>query len=1034
MKLADVSIRRPVLATVMIAVLVVFGLVSYPGIGVDLFPEVEFPIVTVTAVYPGADPETVESRVIDKLEESLSTINGIKTLRSTSSENVGVIFIQFELERKADQAVQDVRDKIAVAQKQLPPDLEPPIVEKFDVGAAPVMYLAVAGNVSSRELSRVADDVVKQRIQTIQGVGGVELVGSQDREVHVWLEPERLDTYGLSVADVVSALRTQNVEIPGGRLNAPGRELVVKTRGQVRGPRELANIVVSFAGGAAVRVGDVARVEDGLEEKRSHAAIDDKAAVALVVRKQSGANTVEVAHAVHKALEQLRKDLPKGVALTVPTDNSPYIEHAIHDVQFDLAFGAVLAVVIVLFFLHDWRATLISALALPSSVVATFAFVKLMGFTFNNMTMLALSLSIGILIDDAIVVIENIHRHLEMGKSPMKAAADATAEIGLAVIATTASIVAVFVPVATMRGIIGRFFLQFGLTVAFAVVVSLFVAFTLTPMLSARMLTAHSGTKSWLGRGIDRFLSKIDAGYRAVLGVAVARPKLTLAIAAVIFVASLGLGRFVPFEFLPPDDRGQFNVKVELPTGTSLDRTMAYAEGIGRELRAIPGVGSTFSTIGAGAQGEVNRAEIVVNLVPRRQRKYSQLQAIDFARSALSSRKDAVIAVEAISPVGGGGAGGFRASIVQFNIRGDDYDALNKSATEIIDELRKRGGYVDLDTTFRGGKPEVTINIDRDRAADLGVPVAAIAAALRTYFAGEKATEIVSQGERVDVRVRLEAAYRTRVESIRALKVRSSSGQLVDLSNIVDVGTGTGAAKIDRQNRQRQITVLSNLQGKALGQALQEIEGVAGAKLGPGTPRDFAGQGDIMRESAGYMVVALVLAIVLTYLILAAQFESFMHPFTIMMSLPLSLVGALGGLLVGRMSLNIFSMIGVIMLMGLVTKNAILLVDYTNTLRREGRSRTEALLAAGPVRLRPILMTTGAMIFGMIPVALALSEGGEQRAPMAAAVIGGLITSTMLTLLVVPAAYSVLDDVAVRVRRLVTSTPIVDHDAAAPGE
>lgn len=1031
MKLADVSIRRPVLATVMIAVLVVFGLVAYPGIGVDLFPEVEFPIVTVTAVYPGADPETVESRVIDKLEESLSTINGIKTLRSTSAENVGVLFIQFELERKAEQAVQDVRDKIAVAQKQLPPDLEPPIVEKFDVGAAPVMYLAVAGNLSSRELSRIADDVVKQKIQTIQGVGGVELVGAQDREIHVWLEPERLDTYGLSVTDVVTALRTQNVEIPGGRLNAPGRELVVKTRGQVHGPRELADIVVSFAAGTAVRVGDVARVEDGVEEKRSHAAIDEKAAVALVVRKQSGANTVEVAHAVHKALEQLRKDLPKGVALTVPTDNSPYIEHAIHDVQFDLAFGAVLAVVIVLFFLHDWRATLISALALPSSVVATFAFVKLMGFTFNNMTMLALSLSIGILIDDAIVVIENIHRHLEMGKPPMKAAADATAEIGLAVIATTASIVAVFVPVATMRGLIGRFFLQFGLTVAFAVIVSLFVAFTLTPMLSARMLTAHTGTKSWVGRGIDRFLSKIDAAYKRVLGVALDRPKVTLVVAAGIFLASLGLGRFVPFEFLPPDDRGQFNVKVELPTGTSLDRTMAYADGVARELRTIPGVASTFSTIGAGAQGEVNRAEIVTNLVPRRERKYSQTQAINFARSALSSRKDAIIAVEAISPIGSGG-GGFRASVVQFNIRGNDYDGLNKSATEIIEELRNRGGYVDLDTTFRGGKPEVTINIDRDRAADLGVPVAAIAAALRTYFAGEKATEVVSQGERVDVRVRLEESYRARVESIRALKVRSTSGQLVDLSNIVDVGTGTGAAKIDRQNRQRQITILSNLQGKALGQAIQEIEGVAAAKLGPGTPRDFAGQGDIMRESAGYMVIALILAIVLTYLILAAQFESFMHPFTIMVSLPLSLVGALGGLIVGRMTMNIFSMIGVIMLMGLVTKNAILLVDYTNTLRREGRSRREALLTAGPVRLRPILMTTGAMIFGMIPVALALSEGGEQRAPMAAAVIGGLITSTMLTLLVVPAAYSVLDDVAVRLRRLVTSTPLVDH--AAPGE
>lgn len=1032
MKLADVSIRRPVLATVMVAVLVVFGLVAYPQIGVDLFPEVEFPIVTVTAVYPGADPETVESRVIDKLEESFSTINGIKTLRSTSAENVGVVFIQFELERKADQAVQDVRDKVAVAQRELPPDLEPPVVEKFDVGAAPIMYLAVAGSVPTRELTHVADDIVKQRIQTLQGVGGVELVGAQDREVHVWLDPNRLDSYGLSVAEVVTALRTQNVEIPGGRLNTPGRELIVKTRGQVRGARELSNIVITFAGGAAVRIGDVARVEDGVEEKRSHAAIDGKSAVALVVRKQSGANTVEVAHAVHKALDKIRKDLPAGITLSVPTDNSPYIEHAIHDVQFDLAFGAVLAVIIVLFFLHDWRATFISALALPSSVIATFAFVKVMGFTFNNMTMLALSLSIGILIDDAIVVIENIHRHLEMGKPPAKAAADATAEIGLAVIATTASIVAVFVPVATMRGIIGRFFLQFGLTVAFAVIVSLFVAFTLTPMLSARMLTAHSGTKSWLGRGIDRFLSRIDSAYRVVLGGAIARPKLTMLVAAILFIASLGMGKFVPFEFLPPDDRGQFNVKVELPTGTSLEQTMSYVEGVAAEMRQIPGVASTFATIGAGAQGEVNRGEIVVNLVPKKQRRYSQLEALNFARRKLASRTDAVIAVEQISPVGGGGAGGFRQSMIQFNLRGNDYDALNKSASEITEDLKKTGGFVDLDTTYRGGKPEVAIDIDRDRAADLGVPVAAIASTLRTYFAGEKVTEIVAGGERTDVRVRLEESFRARAESILALKVRASSGQLVDLSSIVALSAGSGASKIDRQNRQRQVTILANLQGKALGQAMSEVERTAAQRLPPGTPTDFAGQADIMRESVGYMVLALVLAIVLTYLVLAAQFESFVHPFTIMMSLPLSLIGALGGLLVGRMTLNIFSMIGVIMLMGLVTKNAILLVDYTNTLRRQGLDRTEALLKAGPVRLRPILMTTGAMVFGMIPVALALSEGGEQRAPMAAAVIGGLLTSTLLTLIVVPAVYSVFDDVAARLRRLVTSTPLVDH--AAPGE
>ncbi len=1016
MKLADVSIRRPVLATVMVGTLLVFGLVAYPKIGVDLFPNVDFPFVTVTAVYPGADPESIESKVVDKLEEAINTINGIKMLRSTSTENVGLVVVQFELERDVDQCVQDVRDKVSGVQRDLPPDLEPPVVAKFDIGAAPIMALALAGPQSVRELTRVADDVIKERIQTLDGVGGIDIVGGQQREFHVWLDPLRLASFGLAVSDVAQALMAQNVEIPGGRIDVGRLEFAVKTKGQVHSAAELNDIVITAAAGAPVRIRDVARVEDGEEEARSYSSLNGQAAVALIVRKQSGANTVQVAQAVRTAVAMLRPELPKGMTLSIPDDNSTFISNSIHDVQIDLVIGAILAIIIILFFLHDWRATFISALALPTSVIATFAFVQAMDFTFNTMTMLALSLAIGILIDDAIVVIESIHRHLEMGKSPKQAASEATAEIGLAVLATTASIVAVFVPVATMKGIIGRMFLQFGLTVAFAVSVSLFVAFTLTPTLSARLLkTNHGRRKNPIARGIDWLLGKLDRVYRALLGLALRQRVLTLIVAVMTLAASVYVARFVSFEFLPPDDRGEFVVNVERTAGTQLDEMKRYVEAVSQSVRAVPGVASALTTIGGGAQGEVQRAQVKVNLVPRAERAFTQTEAMAYIRSLFSGRSEATFAVEPVGMIGG--SAGFREAAVQFIIQGRDYEQLNRAAQELIAALRTKGGYVDLDTTYRGGKPEVSVTIDRDRAADLNVPIVTIAMTIRTLFAGDKASELVTDGDRFDVRLRMDERYRRQVADILNLNVRAQTGALVPLWNIVSVTPGQGPAKIERQARQRQVTILANLEGKTLGDAMTEIDALASQKLPASLQTSWTGMGDVMQESVGYLLEALLLAIIIIYLILAAQFESFVHPFTIMLSLPLAVVGALGALAVTGMTMNIMTMIGIIMLMGLVTKNAILLVDYANTLRSRGLSTHEALLEAGPVRLRPILMTTAAMIFGMIPVALALSEGGEMRAPMAVAVIGGLITSTLLTLLVVPVVYSLLDGLARRLSR-----------------
>ncbi len=1016
MKLADVSIRRPVFATVMVSVLAVFGIWAYPQIPLDQMPEVEFPIATITAVYPGADPETIESRVVDKLEEAVSTVSGIKTLRSTSMENAGLVVLQFELERKADQAVQDVRDKVSAALKELPTDLEPPIVERLDINAAPIMALALSGPLEKRDLTALAKDVVKQRLQSINGVGGIDIIGGQEREFHVWVDPQKLESYGLAVSDVAQMLAAQNVEIPGGRLDLAQTELAVKTRGQVYSAKELENIIITAAGGAPVRIGDVARVEDGAEERRSYSTFNGTSSITMLVRKQSGSNTVDVAHKVKALLEKMKPQLPKGVSIAIPVDNSVFTENMIHDVTFDLVYGAVLAILIIMFFLHDWRATLISATALPVSVIATFAFVKFMGYTLNMMTMLALSLSIGILIDDAIVVIENIHRHLEMGKSPLKAAGEATAEIGLAVMATTASILAVFVPVATMKGMVGRFFVQFGLTVAFAVTVSLFVAFTLTPMLSSRFLRAHT-KKGPIAAAIERFLDAVEHVYSRILQGALNHRWLTVLVAFLAFVGSLMLAKTLPQEMMGAEDRSLILVKIEVPTGSSLGANETFTESIATKLRTVPGVKDTLVTIGGTSQSEINRSEIQVNLVPRGDRKFTQDQAIEYIRAQFpkwTDRKDIVYAVEPYDSIGGGSSA-FRNSLVQFNVRGRDYAEINKSVDEMVGWMKSQSGYVDVDTSYRGGKPEVAINIDRDRAADLGVPIASIASTVRTMMAGDKVGEISTDGQRYDVRLRLDEVFRQRAEDLLAFKLRSTTGDLVAMSNVVSITPGTGAAKIDRQNRQRQVTIFANLTGgKALGTAIDEMNARAKDTIPSDLVTDWAGEGDFMAESFLNMGIALLLAVVIVYLVLAAQFESFLHPFTIMLSLPLSMVGALGGIALAHSTISIMTLIGVILLMGLVTKNAILLVDYTNTLRRQGKTRREALLTAGPVRLRPILMTTAAMIAGMVPVALALSEGSEQRAPMAIAVIGGLITSTLLTLVVIPVAYEIIDLIAER--------------------
>ncbi|MCY1061158.1 efflux RND transporter permease subunit [Nannocystis sp. SCPEA4] len=1009
MKIAEISIKRPVFAAMLIAALMVFGLYALPRIGVEMFPSVEFPVVTTTVVYPGADPATMESKVADPIEEALQSLSGVKRMTSRNYEGVTAVILEFELEVNVDQAVQDVRDKVAAIERELPTGIDPPTIQKLDVGATPVLSVALAGDLPIGELTRIAKDEVKQRIQQIPGVGIVDVIGGREREIKVLVNPARMTGFGLTVDDVINAVKAGNLELPAGYIKSGGNELTIKTKGEIKSGEEIGDIVIVGVGGAAIRVKDCADVVDDVEDARSASFLDGNAAIGLIVRKQSGANVVALAEQIREELDEMEPLLTKhGVRAAIPTDNSVFTEHAIHDVQFDLALGAALTVLLILIFLHDFRATFIAAVAIPTSIVATFAFMSYLGFTFNNISMLALSLSIGILVDDAIVVIENIYRHLEMGKGRMRAALDATSEIGLAVIATTLSLVAVFVPVAFMKGIIGRFFYQFGLTVSVAVLLSMLVSFTLTPMLSSVLMRhGHEHKPGWFARTFNAAFGVFERIYTAVLGWALRWPWTTVLLAVLSLVGSVALVTRVPGEFMPSQDRSQFAVQVELPTGTGLEATIHTAEAVALDVREhLPGVLRTFTTIGGGQQAQVNKAEIQVIMIGRHDRGFGQRDAMQWVRDRMAGIDGVQITVAEISPLGGDGG---RSQPIQFSIRGNDLAELTAAANALRDELAQTGKFVDLDVTFRGGKPELAVHVDRNKAADLGVPIASVARTIRSLMAGDTISDLKDGADIYDVIVQMPEAQRAQIEALSNLKVRATTGQMIDLASLVRVERESGPSEIERQNRQRQVLLLANLKGATLGEAQQLLDEAA-ARVIPGhLTTGYIGNAEMMKESFQAMLLALGLAIVLVYMILAAQFNSFVQPVVIMISLPLSVIGAFGGIYLAGMTLNVFSFIGLIMLMGLVTKTAILLVDFANDERARGHEIIPALVSAGRVRLRPIVMTAAATIFGMVPVALALGEGGEARSPMAVIVIGGMITSTVLTLVVVPVSYLLFD-------------------------
>ena len=1020
MWLADTSIRRPVFATMVILGLVILGVVSYPRIGVDLFPKVEFPIVNISTTLKGASPEVVDIDLTDKVEEAVNTINGVKTITSTSTEGRSTVIVEFNLERDIDLAVQDVREKIAAIRNRLPEDIDEPVIEKVDPDANPVIWIALTGERSIRELSTYADEILKEQLQRINGVGAIRIAGLRLREVRVWLDRDKLSAYRISAHDVLIALQRENIELPGGRIEGEFKEYLIKVKGEFTNVQEFNDLIVGFYNGTAIRLKDVGRAEDGMAEKRSVTRFNRVPSIGLGIQKQSGTNTLEVTDRIKKEIENIRKSLPAGMKLEISFDQSHFIKRSIEEVQFHLLYGGFFASIAVLLFLRSIRVTIISAIAIPTSIISTFAIMNVFGFTFNNMTMLGLSLSVGILIDDAIIVIENIQRHIEKGMGIREAASFATSEIGLAVMATTLAIVVIFLPVAFMKGIIGMFFFQFALTVVFAILVSLFVSFTLTPMLSSKFLKVHTSSHTstsvfkHLSDWLEKQYKKVEESYRRLLSIAIEHRAIVIVSAVIIFILSLYITKFLGKEFLPSEDQSRFVARLEAPKDYSIDQIEGMFKKAEEIVLATPEIMTIF--YGQGTFGEVHKGTMFIGLKPKSERTRSQQEIMADMRKQFRQIPGLKGTAEDVSLVGGGQ----RMVPIQYSIRGRNLEELNGYSKQIVSEFSKLSGIVDVDTSLEAGKSEVKVYIDRNKAADLGVDIATVAETINFLIGGE--VDITrfkdeARGRRYDVKMRLNPENRKDPDDIGRLFVRSKDGRMIELSNIVDIKEGGGPSVINRVDRQRAITLFANLEGKPLGQAKEELDNIAVKILPPDYTGSHKGMADMMGESFGYLMFALILGVILAYMVLASQFESFIHPITVLLSMPFSFIGAFAALLITGMTLNIFSFIGLILLMGLVKKNAILLVDYTNTLRAKGMERKEAILTAGPVRLRPILMTTFAMVFGMMPIALGIGEGSETRAPMAIATIGGLLTSLFLTLVVVPVVYDVFDDLWGRFKR-----------------
>ncbi len=992
----------------MIAALVLFGFISRNRMGIALYPNVDIPIVSISTILRGASPEVAETELTDVIEDSISSVEGIKHISSSSQQGMSRVTVEFDLERDIEIAAQDIRDKLSLANRLLPDDTDPPVISKVDIAGHPILWIAVNGKLPRKILAQAADEIFKPRLETMSGVGGMVIGGLQEREMRIWLDIRKMEAYHITADDVERAIRNENIELPGGKIESDTRELTVRTMGDLRNAGEFNRLIIAYREGAPVRLRDIGFAEDGTEDMTSVGRFNGISSIGMGIIPRSGSNHVDVCNRVKQTMLDLREIAPPGVNLDIAYDASQFIKNSIADVQFDLFFGGMLAALVVFLFLRSIGSTIIVALAIPTSIIGTFSVMYALGFTMNTMTMMALSLCVGLVIDDAIVVLENIFRHAESGEDRVQAARSGSNEIAFAATAATLSIVAVFIPVAFIEGLIGRFYYQFGVTVSAAVLISLFVSLTLTPMLCSRFLKIGT-SRGMLYQMLEHAFSATEQSYKRILQWSLDHRLLVLAAATAIFLVSLSLFTVLGLELVQKEDRNDFLVRIECPVGTSLesaDKKLLECEKI---IRAMPELDSLFALIGAGGMNPVtNKGFLFVQLKPARERTRSQEAIMSYLRRALNDIPGMVAFVEDITALGGGMGG--RNADLQFKIKGPDLNRLSSIARETIGRLRAIDGIVGVGSDMELTKPEVQVRIDRDKAGLLGVDVRMIASTINTLIGGREISDFKAGGKSYDVRMRLKPDQRITFDDVNRLLVRTSRGDLIRLSNVVQVAESVGPDIINRYERLRSITIYANLEGeKTLGDAVEDSRAIVKETVPQGYDSEFSGQAETMAETRNAFVFAFFLTVLITYMVLASQFESFIHPFTVMLALPLSIIGALGFLFITGNSINIMSLIGMLMLVGLVVKNSILLVDYTNKLREQGVAVRDAVVQAGPVRLRPILMTAISTIAGVFPVALGLGAGGAGRAPMALAVIGGLTTSTILTLVVVPVSYTVFD-------------------------
>jgi HAE1 family hydrophobic/amphiphilic exporter-1 len=1047
--LAQFCVRRPVFATMLILSLVVVGVFSYFSLGVDLFPKVDIPTVQILVEDRGASPEEIETEVSKKIEDAVNTISQVDEVRSTSSEGRSLVIVTFELAKNGDVAAQEVQNKVNLIVNDLPQTAKTPVVQKFDPDATPILQVAVSAPRSLRDVTLIADKQIKQKLENARGVGQITIVGGARREIHILVDPDRLHAYNLTVNDVFNALKQQNLELPGGNLNAGARELTIRTTGKILTIEQFNQIAVATRDGYVVKVSDIGYAEDSYEEPRTTARLNGVAAVTLVVAKQSGANTVTTASEIKERLREIGVSLPRDVKTQVIGDQSVFIEAAVNSIKHHLVEGSVFASIVIFFFLANWRTTLIASVAIPTSIISAFGLMAAMGFTLNQITMLALTLMVGIVIDDAIIVLENIYRFIEeKGMTPFEAAIEGTREIGPAVLATTLSLLAVFLPVGFMGGIVGRFMSSFGFTSGFSIGVSLLVSFILTPMLCSRFVKAPQRTVGGHVSKDSGFFKWIDTHYTTMLTWAMAHRKVVILGSGLTVLSTVPLFMFVGKNFLPADDQSQFNVLIRTPEGTSLASTTQIAENAAQQIRALAGVEDTLTTTGGGADASVNNASIYVKLTDLDKRSFSQIDIMQQTRALLHKFPSNIhTGVELVSAVGGNQSN----AEVQYFIQGPDLEKLAKYSDALMAKMKQIPGVTDADTTLRSGKPEVSLDIDRARAADLGVSVMDIEQALNTLVAGQVASTFNAGDEQYDVRVRAQEQFRGTIEGLSKMTVPSTSKRgSVGLDEVVHMRPGTGPSSVNRIARQRQVTLTCNVLPGGSQAAVLAALSKAATEVGmdPEYRTGLTGPSKELGRTGYYFLLAFSLTFIFMYIVLAAQFESFIHPITILITLPLAIPFGIVSLLVTGQTVNIFSGLGLLLLFGIVKKNAILQIDHTNGLRAAGLPRYEAILQANRDRLRPILMTTIALVAGMLPLVISSGTGAATNRSIGVLVVGGQSLCLILTLLAVPVFYSFFEDVSqwpalqklgkliggirrlLPVRKAVAVQPVASGDAA----